>query len=425
MLKKALSSDLLQGFAVYFGTSLLNRALPFLLLPLLTAYLGPEQYGIMSLYQAILAIMIPVVGMNMSVNITRIFFSKPKEEVAQTITAVLAVLGFSVAVLTIVAVLVAMFRGDIAGIPPFWLIILPLTVGASSVNDLGLTVLRNQQRAWYYGFLEILKTAVELGVTLYLVTQLQQGWEGRVAGIATSALLVGVLSAVRLARTGLISRILTRERVRGVLKLSLPFVPHALGSALISMSDRFFINHLLNTSAVGIYSAGAQLGMVMSVIVTSFNRSWSPWFFKTLARDTDAVRRRIVKTTYACFAAYLGVAAIVTLLATWLLPVMTAPDFHSAVQVIPWIVFGYAMQGMYMTVFGYTVHTARTDRLALVTVMVTAITLLLNYVLVRMNGVVGAGQATFVAYTLMFLGTWLLSSRLYSMPWGLKAPKRS
>src|SRR5690625_2389669 len=178
MLKRALSSDLLQGFAVYFGTSLLNRALPLLLLPLLTAYLVPEQYGIMSLYQAILAIMMPVIGMNMSVNITRIFFRQPKEEVAQTITAVLAVLGFSVAVLTIVAVLVAVFRGEIAGIPPFWLIILPLSVGASSVNDLGLTVLRNQQRAWYYSFLEILKTAVELGVTLFLVIQLQQGWEG-------------------------------------------------------------------------------------------------------------------------------------------------------------------------------------------------------------------------------------------------------
>jgi len=417
MFRRLLSSDLLQGFAIYFGTSVLNRALPFLLLPLLTAYLGTEQYGVLSLYQAILAIALPIIGMNMSVNVTRIFFKEPREVIAQTVSAVLAVLSCSVAALTLIAVLVATFRGGIMGIPPFWLIAIPLIVGATSVNDLGLTILRNQQRAFNYGVLEISKTALELGITLYLVIQLQQGWEGRVAGIAISSIVLGSISAHRLWKSKLISRVLTRDRVNSVLRLSLPFIPHALGTALISMSDRFFIGQLLDTSAVGIYAAGAQLGMIMSVIVTSFNRSWSPWFFKTLAINTDQARKRIVQVTYMGFGTYLLIAVILSAFASWLFLKMTAEEFHSGITVIPWITFGYAMQGMYTLVFGYAVHAARTHQLALITATVTVITLALNYWLISTNGIVGAAQTTFAAYALMFAGTWWLANSIYKMPW--------
>src|SRR5688572_506180 len=111
MLKKLRSSTLLRGFSVYFGTSVANRALPFLLLPVLTAYLTPEEYGLMSLYQAVLAVATPILGMNMGVNITRIFFTRPKEEIAQTITAILSILALTSITITIGLLAFAWVRG--------------------------------------------------------------------------------------------------------------------------------------------------------------------------------------------------------------------------------------------------------------------------------------------------------------------------
>jgi O-antigen/teichoic acid export membrane protein len=45
----------------YSGVNIINASVPFLLLPILTSYLSPSDYGILSLVQLLMALAFPIV----------------------------------------------------------------------------------------------------------------------------------------------------------------------------------------------------------------------------------------------------------------------------------------------------------------------------------------------------------------------------
>ncbi len=56
-----ISSTLLKNTAIYTLTTIINSAIPFLLIPILTRYLNPSDYGIISVYTVIVAIVSPFI----------------------------------------------------------------------------------------------------------------------------------------------------------------------------------------------------------------------------------------------------------------------------------------------------------------------------------------------------------------------------
>src|SRR5690554_888477 len=110
-------SSFFKGFAIYLGSSVINKAIPFLLLPILTKYLTPEEYGILAIYQVMISFVMPLIGMNMQNNITRNFFSKSKEFVAQIIFNMLVVLTIAAIVITFIISVYLYFGGTNFSIP--------------------------------------------------------------------------------------------------------------------------------------------------------------------------------------------------------------------------------------------------------------------------------------------------------------------
>jgi Na+-driven multidrug efflux pump len=72
---------------------------------------------------------------------------------------------------------------------------------------------------------------------------------------------------------------------------------------------------------------------------------------------------------------------------------------------------------MYYMVANYIFFAERTGLLALVTISTALINIPLTYVLIRLNGGIGAVQGTALALLLSFLLTWVVSARVYPMPW--------
>ena len=48
----------------------------------------------------------------------------------------------------------------------------------------------------------------------------------------------------------------------------------------------------------------------------------------------------------------------------------------------------------------------------------------LSYFFIKENGSIGAAQATTISFFITFILVWLLSSKLYPMPWGLGILKK-
>ena len=79
MLKKfILNSTLLKSSAIYTFSSVVNSAIPFLFLPILTRILTPSEYGIIAMFQISVSIVFPLVGLNLEGAIARKYYDGEK-----------------------------------------------------------------------------------------------------------------------------------------------------------------------------------------------------------------------------------------------------------------------------------------------------------------------------------------------------------
>jgi len=423
-LRAVAEHPLLKGFGAYFASSILNRSIPLLLLPVLTRYLAPEDYGLLSVFQALMAFLVPVIGMNLHANITRVYFREPLATTAGDVYNALVVLLVSGALGLAVLGAVVLVSGPVFGLPPLWLLALPLLAVTNMVGEMNLTILRNQQRPLAFAGYELSRTALDFGLTLLLVVAVGLGWQGRAVGIAVASAAVALASLVSMWRSGHVRPGLNRAHMNSILGISLPLVPHALGSALISFSDRVVLERTLGAAATGVYTVGYQFGTIMQLVVTALSRTWSPWFYKELAQDTLEARRRVARATMAVAAALLVTAGLVTLAAGFLLPVLTPPEYHGATAYVGWVAFALALFGMYSLLHPHLVLIGKTAYLGAVTFSVALMNVALTFFLVQRVGAIGAAQATFAAYLLLFVLVAAYVQRVHPMPW-LAALRRS
>ena len=211
-----------------------------------------------------------------------------------------------------------------------------------------------------------------------------------------------------------------RAYVSDALSFGLPLVPHALAGLLITGIDRFFLTKLVGTDATGLYSTAYQVGLVVSVPAVAFNRAWVPYLFRQLTDGGADGRRRVVQVTYVYFVLILVGAGVLSLIARLALPMLLGDAFRHSAELVGWIAFGYAFNGMYLMVVNQLFYVKRTGALTVVTAITGVAHALLAFLLIRWRGPEGAAMATTISFAVMFLTTWILSARACTMPWLLQ-----
>ena len=408
---------MLNKFIIYTVAGTLNRAVPFLLLPVITRYLAPEEFGMWSIFQAFITFAIPLVGMNSPINITRNYYRLEKDEIAKLIGNLLIFISATFTLLIVIVSLIFAFGLNFFGLPKLWIYAIPFISFSNMVNQFNLTVLRNRDRAKTYGIYEIAFTVFNFLTALGLILFAGLGWRALAWGRLSAGLIFSALSLLHLIYSGYFTLNFDVRRLKEIVSISMPLVPHALGGIVIRLSDRLFIDVMLDKTQVGLYSIGYTFGALVFLVTESFNKAWSPWIHRQFADINITQKKNIVRYTYYYDCGVILLAVVMTAISYVLIDHVIDPSYRSAKTYVIWVSLGMAMQGMYFMVFPYLVHLGKTNILGLLTGITAVVNLIGNYVLIGFNGTVGAAQSTLISYTFLFLAVWLYVTRVYPMPW--------
>ncbi|MBT2160346.1 lipopolysaccharide biosynthesis protein [Zobellia barbeyronii] len=401
--------------------NVINSAIPFLLLPILTTYLSPDDYAIIDIFFNVSLIATPIVGLSVVQSISRYYFEDV--DLPKFITTVFLVLVSSGLIFMLISVVITFLaQGFIESynFPPFIIIVAVCYVIFSQVSEILLILWRVSYKTLQFGVFRVSKTILDLGLSVILIVCFEMGWEGRLIPQFLVAFLFCIIACFLLYRNGFLN-ILRIDKVykKEALSFSLPLVFHTLGGNLIGFSDRFFILFMLGLSEVGIYSVGYQIGMVIALLQNSFNQAWVPFFFGKLKEDNYDEKVRIVKISYAYFLLILFLVLVFYLLTPFIYKYFIGSAFTTGSAVVLWILLGYAFNGMYKMVANYLFYLKKTKLIAYMTLGSAILNLILNYLLIQKNGILGAAQATTITFFVLFLGVFILSYKNYKMPWGL------
>jgi O-antigen/teichoic acid export membrane protein len=407
---------MLKSSIIYLLSTLLNRAVPLLLLPVLTRYLTPAEFGTITIIQVFLSFFQSLFG-GISINISRHYFKMESNRFATYMTAVLVALFFMFLSTTLLSFLYLFIELPLFGLSRNWLLAMPILACMSMANILNLTMLRTEESSYKYAAWEISNGILSLILTLVLLLVFQLGWAARAYGIVVPMALYGVLGVIAFSRRSMLPLRFQWLDVKDTLWVTLILIPHTLSGFVVSMIDRIFIKEMLGVDQVGIYTIGYQFGTLTMFITLAFLKAWQPWFFKKIASDSIEDREEIARNTCIYIGLLLVGSMLYLFVAHFALPYIVDERYWDARSVLTPLVLASVAYGGYQIFFPYLVHLKLTHVLAIATPTAALINIILNFILIPQFGIVGAAYATLCAYIFTFVFVASISCTRISLPW--------
>lgn len=417
--KELFTSKLFKSAGIYTITSVINKAIPFFLLPILTRYLSPADYGIVSMFGVLVSFVAPFTGLSVHGAIARMYYEKDTVDINEYITNSIYILISSSVVVSIVFYLFSNFIADLTSVPYQILWIVVVVSFSQFITRIVLTLWQVQIKPLKYGIYQITQTAMNVLLSIVLVVFVGLTWRGRIFAQLITLLIYVLIGFIILYKDSWLKFRLNNDYIKHALRFGVPLIPHALGGVIMTMSDRIFITNMVGVETTGVYTVGYQMGMIINLFAMSFNQAYVPWLYSKLKLNLQATKRKIVKLTYGYYVIIILLAIILSVLAPPFLSFFVGKEFGQSSIYVMWIALGYAFNGMYLMISSFIFYAQKTSYLAWVTLFTAIFNLILNYFLIRENGAIGAAQATTIIYLIKFILTWVLSSKVYKMPWNL------
>ena len=401
------------GFSV--GT-ILTQAIGFFLIPIYTRCLTPDDYGILALTAvlgSILAILYPL-GINTALGRMYYDYYHDKKELKEYVgTITLSVLGISFTATLLLSVFgesfFALFIKDVAFNPYILLVLWTTFFGI--LFSFPLVLYQVRERSFTYSLLNVLKFIISVSLVIYFVVFLKEGALGSLKGGFFSAIIFFVIAGF-LLRKDLVFKIKIRK-LKESLHFGLPLLPHMLAGWILTLMDRVFLNHYTTLAVVGIYSLGYQFGSVMSLITTSINYAWAPFFMSTAKERGEEAETIFSRLTTYYMIAILFISLAISLFARDIIILMTTPKYYDSHRIIPIIVGTYLLNGMYYMIVNQIFYTKKTKYLPIATFGSAVLNILFNYLWIPRYGMMGAAWATLVSFAFTFFFTFIISHKVY------------
>ena len=398
--------NLLKKISFFAIISVATSLVSFLLLPILTKYLSPEDYGVLSIYNAITRFLIAVIPLG-TINILTITLIKDLNLFKKQFKSFLQLSVLNALLVSVlIFVYITVTNTSFFGMPKWLAIATPIFACGVIYYDAftNISIFR-QQKKWFSIF-SISKFSIEIGVSLLLIILLGFKWEGRMFGIAVSLIISSLLGIYYVKREGLYLpvRVIDKENMYSLIKNGLPLTLMTLSITVMNLSDRLFIEKMESMEDVGVYNIAATIAGVEMIMVSASISVFRPLIYKYLKDKKNDILLQITNV----------VILIITLGAIyvsndWIFTYFIDLNYSTGKDYVFIIALGFLFWGIYNFYISYILYFDKHQINAYISIAGMVLNLALNYVLIRQFGTVGAAYATAITYLLMSIIVFVIS----------------
>lgn len=400
------------GYVVIANIVLL--LLGFIRLPVLSKGLGTTLYGIWSLINVTISLIVPFTLLGFSVSIVRFLAAeKNKNRIREDFLSAYFIVFISGSVISTFLFLfsdylaVIIFR-DINS--STYIKLASILILLNSINGLTLSFFRTFKKIGLYTTITLIQKSLEVGlIILFILLGL------KLIGAITAIIINGVIFNliglfIILKQIGF--HFPKFSHLKSYLKYGVPLTLNSAILWIIHSSDRYMISYFMGVTAAGIYSASYRLGDYTSFFLMPIGIV----LFPTITKFYNEENLNEVKTYLKYSLKYLMIITIpsafgLSILAKPILKILTTPEFISGSAVIPFIAFGAVLFSFYQ-ICVYIIHLVKRTELTVRLLGISAgLNILLNIILIPRMGIIGAAIATLVAYGVLGILTVVVTRR--------------
>lgn len=370
-----------------------TKVVNFFLLPLYTAILSTEEYGLVDLLTTYSAVIIVIVGLQMNQAVFRFLVTcrddeDKKREVISTITFT------TIIVCTI-------YAGVFAVIQPFinleckwfllWYVIAALFLQTASGIARGLGYNAN------YAAGNFISASMALVLNVLFIAVLRLG-----VGMMLTAYIIGPIagSLFQLWKTKIYRYIsikaYNRSELKTVLQYSIPLIPNELSWSIIHASDRMVVSAVLSVAANGLVAVASKFSTIYTTAFSIFNTSWTE---QVILHYKDKGGAKYISDMFEEMVTFFGCLAIgIVAIMPFIFNILVNKKFDAAFNLIPFYmmaVFFNAIIGMISAI--YLIEN-ETKLIAISTMVAAAINLLVDIAFIKIIGVYAAPISSICGY---------------------------
>ncbi len=399
--------------ALSYGLStLVARGTTFLLVPILTRLLAPDEVGLVEVGSVVITFANVIVSLEIGQGLAR--FVPDEAHASETRAIASTALWFTVATYAIASTIVLVAAA--IALPASGVV--PAIVLAAVTGGLFLLVqgqLRWELRPLPYAATSIVFAVVTLVGTTWLVAS-GAGVAGVFLGQAAGS-GVGLVIALMVSRTSFAGRF-DRRWLRTLLGFAGPLVPASVGVLVALYVDRLVIAALLTLEDVAHFAIAHRIAAIVAIAMTAVQLALTPLIYASYRRGDAPLQ--IARTFQLVVVGALVLWAVTSLAAPELVALVATGAYEPAAAVVPLLAPAIILSGLMVFAPGLGIA-KRTKVIALISLLGAIMNVLLSVALVIGFGIMGAAIATLASASAVFILSMYLSQSAYPIPYDLRA----
>jgi O-antigen/teichoic acid export membrane protein len=400
---------------IYALGPMLHRALGFLLLPLVTAYIGSTaNYGVTEMAAVTITIAGQLFGINLLHGMTRYYaeYGEARDR-ARLVTTTLLLLA-STNIIALLAALLLRERGAalLFGSVTYAdaLVVVAAILLFQTIGQVGLRYLQILERSVVYGVLTTLKLLLEIGLKIWFLVSLGLEYMGVFYSVLCGELVIALAMVAMIVSTLGLS--FSPPIARRLVKYSTPLILSGLCMFVLHQADRFFVLRYQGEGEVGLYGLSYKLGSVANAIfLEAFGLIWFPYVFGLKIQDEVRLLCRRVLTYFTL--AMCWASLFLAIFSAEIVRAMAEEHFFESHRAMPIVAFAYVFWAIFQIVHTAFFLREKTGQISLLVAGAALLNCALNFALVPSWGYMGAAWATLATFAALALAAWIRAEQIF------------
>ena len=393
---KVSNKKLLLSSLIYSCSGILMKCFSFFLLPLYTAYLTTDDYGITSLVTSFISTMSFVVTFSLFSAIMRFYvdLKDNPEKLSRfygTIVIFISLSGVAFGTISTIfrEFISKTFFSSIDYYPIIFVCLISLVF--SCLHTVFDGIMRSQQKALKSSVFSLIVFGSNVLLNVIFVVIFEMGAFGVILATLIVNLGYSIYFIIELSYKKELYFCLDLKLLKSALKYSIPIMPHNLSTHIALFVSKILIGDTASLTSLGLYSVASQFGNIADTIHGYVSAAYSPWMYEQLKEkqvDLYDTTRRTVNLLIAVISLFfIGIA----LFAQDYILLFVEKSYATAWHYVPLIVTVFAIKTVYyfyVDILFY--YKEASKKLFIATVSSSLLNLLISFYLIPLYGVYGS-----------------------------------
>lgn len=390
--------ELLSNTLLFSVANLGSKLMVFLMVPLYTAVLSTDEYGIADMVQTTATMLIPILTAMIAEGVLRFCFLKEySSNEVFSIGIRMTLFGAFLGTLLCICFLYIPFFKALG----LYVLFIPVLFLSNSMVNLFHKYSRGIGNVKASATAGLISTLIVILLNLCFLLVLKIGVLGYLMAYALGDFIAVAYMAFKNNAVKAYTSTKNQKLRKDMLKYSIPLVPNSLSWWALSSVNRYVMLAWLGVSAVGIYSATLRIPSILTVLCDIFAQAWLLSALKGYGSDESKRFIRSMHNKY--FALLILLTAGIILLAYPLAKILLSGEFSQYWWVTPYLfisVFFGALVGFLGSIFS----SERKNTMQFVSTMIGAIvSILVTVLFLNQYGVAVVAISTMVGFYVIWL----------------------